>query len=116
MSKQLNDQLRNQYLDQIIALFNGNGEDVLRTNSNEISFPVVDANGDDQFITITVKVPTGTHDGELYDGYAIAADYAAKQAAAAEKREAAAAKKAAKIQRDAAAREARSASIKAHNA
>lgn len=107
--KSLREALRTQYLNQIAELFSANGEDVLRTNSNEIALPCVDAEGNDDFIVVTVKVPTGERgkDGEPYDGYAVAEAYSMKQAEKVAKAEEAAAKKAAKIAKDKAEREAR---------
>ena len=80
---------------------------VLVTNSNEVCVPCVDDNGDDSYVVITFKVPTGSRDGEAYDGYIAAQDYADKVAAKKAKAEKAAAEKAAKIARDTAAREAK---------
>ena len=56
----------------------GQGEEVLQTASNELAIPVVDTEGGEHFIVITVKVPTGSRDGDAYDGYAVAQDYAMK--------------------------------------
>ena len=105
--KSLRDDLRTKYLDRIVALFNVNGEEVLRTGANEIAFPCVDSEGNDEFIVVTVKVPTGSRDGEPYDGYAMAEDYRMKQEARAEKAKASAEAKAKKIERDRLAREAK---------
>lgn len=77
-TKALHEALRNEYLQKVIKLFTEQGEEVLRTGSQEIAFPCVDSEGNDEFIVITVKVPTGTRDGEIYDGYAMADEYALK--------------------------------------
>lgn len=105
--KSLREELRNQYLERIIALFQSSDEEVLRTGSNEIAFPCVDREGNDEFIVITVKVPTGERGGDPYDGYGEAEAYAMKVANKAEKVKEAAAKKAEKIARDEATRKAR---------
>lgn len=105
--KALRDELRTKYLDRIVELFSVNGEDVLRTGSNELAFPCLDSAGNDEFIVITVKVPTGTRDGEPYDGYAMAEEYALKTADKAAKAKEQAAKKAAKIAKDEATRKAK---------
>lgn len=68
---------REEYLEKIINFFK-ESEDVLRTNSNEISFPIIDEEGNEDFIQIVVKIPTGSRDGEPYDGYAKAEEYALK--------------------------------------
>lgn len=107
--KALREALRADYLAKVIALFEGAGEEVLRTGSQEIAMPCVDADGNDDFVVITVKVPTGERGegGAAYDGYSEAEAYALKVAEKAEKAKAAAEKKAAKIAKDAAEREAR---------
>lgn len=99
MSKKANDALRAKYIETLIAKLKDD-EDLLRTGTGEIAFPVVDSEGEDNWVVITVKVPTGTRDGEIYDGYALATEYAEKQAAKAAKAKEAAAKKEAKIKRD----------------
>ena len=96
--KATNDALRNEWVARIMEMLAD--EDVQRAGSNEIAIPVVDAEGEDNWVTIVVKVPTGSRDGDPYDGYAMAQEYQMKQAAKAEKAAADAKKKAAKIARD----------------
>ena len=98
--KKTNDALRAQYLDLITALLTGAEEEVLRVKSNEIAIPCVDADGNDSYVVVTVKVPTGSRDGDPYDGYGEAQSYALSVKQKAEKAEADAKKKAAKIARD----------------
>lgn len=105
--KSLNEKLRNSYLTLISDYLKDKGEEILVTGSNEICLPCVDAEGNDEFLVITFKVPTGSRDGDPYDGYSIAEDYAMKQTAKAEKAKESAAKKAAKIAKDKADREAK---------
>ena len=76
--KQLCDNLRAQWLNTFKDVLEERGEEVLQTASNELAIPVVDAEGGEHFIVITVKVPTGSRDGDAYDGYAVAEDYAMK--------------------------------------
>lgn len=117
MSKKVNDELRAKYLELIKDALSNSGEEVLRTGSNEICLPVVDSEGNDQYVVISIKVPTGSRDGDAYDGYAMAQDYEMKVRETEEKRKVAAAKKEAKIKRDAAAREQRAqAKLKAKEA
>ena len=72
------DILRTNYLNKLIEYFR-NDEDVLRTKSNEIAFPVVGCEGNEDWIVITVKVPTGANKGtEPYDGYELAQEYIMK--------------------------------------
>ena len=71
--------LRNEYLEKVIESFVQIGDDVLRVKSNEIAIPVVGCEGNEDFIVITVKVPTGANKGmEPYDGYSEAEDYEMK--------------------------------------
>lgn len=105
--KSLRDELRTKYLDRIVELFKVNGEEVLRTGANEIAFPCVDSDGNDEFIVVTVKVPTGSRDGDPYDGYSVAEEYRMKCDERAEKAKVAAEAKAKKVERDRLAREAK---------
>ena len=104
--KALNEKLRNAYLEKVKALF-AVDEEVLVTGSNEIAFPVTDEGGNDNWIVVTVKVPTGSRDGDPYDGYELAEEYRLKCDEKEAKVKEAAAKKAAKIAKDKATREAK---------
>ena len=71
--------IREEYLKEIISHFLDKDEDVLRVKSNEIASPVVGCEGNEDFLVITVKVPTGANKGtEPYDGYEMAKDYEMK--------------------------------------
>lgn len=97
--RQRDDALKVRYLSQVQELFSANGEEVLRTSSNEIAFPVVDAEGNERWMVVVLKVPTGDRDGNAYDGYEAAQDYEIKlnnKAAKAKEKEAKAAKDKAK--------------------
>ena len=54
------------------------GEDVLRVGSNEIAIPCLDEENNEKYIVLTVKVPTGSRDGDAYDGYSMAEDWEIK--------------------------------------
>lgn len=105
MNKNTNDALRAQYLELISKLLVDGGEEVLRVKSNEIAIPCVDGEGEDSFVVVTIKVPTGSRDGDPYDGYGEAESYQMACKQKAEKAEADAKKKAKKITRDKAYRE-----------
>ena len=92
--KVLREEVKTQYLETLMDFFD-NQEQVLRTGSNEIAFPVVDREGNEDFVVLTVKIPTGERDGTPYDGYAAAEDYRMKCEAKAEKAKAKAEKAAA---------------------
>jgi hypothetical protein len=98
--KKTNDVLRAQYLELISKLLADGGEEVLRVKSNEIAIPCVDGDGEDSYVVVTVKVPTGARNGEPYDGHGEAHSYeidCKKKAETAAKKEK---EKAAKIARD----------------
>ena len=93
--------LRTDFLQTIIDCFLDKGEQVLRVKSNEIALPVVGCEGNEDFIVVTVKVPTGANKGmEPYDGYEMAQDYELKLAEKEQKKIEAEKKKAEKIRRD----------------
>lgn len=113
--KATNDALRAMYIDNLIEVLTAAGEDVLRVGSNEIAIPVVDAEGEDNYVVFVVKVPTGSRDSDAYDAYGLAQEYEMKQAEKKEKAEKAEKEKAAKIARDQKMREQRAAAKAAHN-
>ena len=98
--KSLHDALRAKYIERVSKFLADAGEEVLVTGSNEIALPCVDSEGNDEFIVLTFKIPTGSRDGDPYDGYSIAEDFKMKSAEKAEKAKIAAEKKAKKIAQD----------------
>lgn len=105
--RKLNEALRTAYVEKVKVLLESTDEEVLVVGSNELAVPCKDSEGNEEFIVITLKVPTGTREGEPYDGYSAATDYAFHLQEKAKKAEAAKAEKAKKIARDKAAREAK---------
>ena len=95
--KSLNDELRALYMERVQSMLSADDE-VLVAGSNELAIPAVDSEGNEKWVVLTVKIPTGSRDGDAYDGYAMAEDYqlklANKAAKAAEKERKAAADKA----------------------
>ena len=115
--KQLHEEIRNRFLAKITEVLTAEGDEVLRVKSNEIAIPTLDENGDEEFMVITFKVPTGSRDdGEAYDGYGMAEQYAESVADKAEKAKAEAEKKAKKIAKDKAQREAKAKAKAEHEA
>ena len=98
--KQTIDVLRADYVKRLMEMLKEEGEDVLVVGSNEIAIPVVDGEGEEQYVVFKVQIPSGSRDGDAYDGYAMAEDYAMKQKEKAEKAAKAAEEKAKKIARD----------------
>lgn len=97
--KVLREQVRNQYIEKIFQ-FLAEVEDVGMTASNEFNFPIVDAEGNEDFIVVKVAIPTGSRDGDPYDGYGARNDYQLHLKEKVEKEEKAKAAKAKKIARD----------------
>jgi hypothetical protein len=95
--KILRDSIREEWIDFLTEAVQRKGDETLLTASNEFAVPVVDQEGNEHYVVITVKIPTGSRDGDAYDGYAAAQDYTMKceerKAKAAEKERKAAERK-----------------------
>jgi hypothetical protein len=98
--KQLHEAIRTKFMTMIKEYLSEQGEEVLQTGSQEIALPCVDEEGNDEYMVITFKVPTGSRDGDAYDGYSMAEEYAMKIRQQAEKAAKAQAEKAKKIAKD----------------
>jgi hypothetical protein len=116
--KQLHEGIRHKFMTAVIGwLTEDEGEEVLRVKSNEIAIPTLDEEGNEEFLVLTFKIPTGSRDdGEAYDGYALAQQYAESVANKEAKAKAEAEKKARKIERDKAHREQRAKAKAEHDA
>lgn len=70
---------RDEVLQFLTDILTENNEEVMRVGSNEIAFPTVLENGDEETIVVKVSIPTGTkgRDGERepYDPYTANKDY-----------------------------------------
>ena len=94
--------IRKAFLEKVSQYLADCGEEVLLVKSNEIAIPVVGCEGNEDFLVVTFKVPTGANKGaEPYDGYALAEDYVHNLAEKERKAEERKAEKARKIARDA---------------
>jgi hypothetical protein len=103
--KVLHEEIRAKYMAMLSQFLVDQEEVVLDVGSNEIAIPCLDSEGNDEYMVITFKVPTGSRDGDAYDGYAMAEDYAMKMRKKAEKEAKAKAEKEKKIAKDKAMRE-----------
>ena len=74
-AKVLNEEIKVRFLEGVSEHLTNVGEEVLRVGSNEIALPVVDEDGNEKWLVLTFKVPTGSRDGDAYDGYSMAEDY-----------------------------------------
>ena len=94
--------IRKSFLEKVSQFLAESGEEVLIVKSNEIAIPCVGCEGNEDFIVINFKVPTGANKGtEPYDGYALAEDYVHNLAEKEAKAKARAEEKARKIAKDA---------------
>lgn len=73
--KQLDEEIKLRFLEGVKEHLENCGEEVLRVKSNEIALPVVDSDGEERWLVLTFKVPTGERGGDGYDGYSMAEDY-----------------------------------------
>ena len=76
--KQLDEEIKLRFLEGVVEHFENVGEEVLRVKSNEIALPVVDDEGEERWLVLTFKVPTGERGGDGYDGYSMAEDWEIK--------------------------------------
>lgn len=99
--KVLREEVKAEYVKALTEILLEKGEEVLRVGSNKLALPIVDREGNEDFVTITISIPTGsTKDNEPYDGYGEAESYAMKVKDNEEKARKKAEKKAEKIKRD----------------
>ena len=103
--KQYREAVRAEYMEKIRNFLAEQDDEVLLVGSNEYAIPVVREDGEEDYVVLTFKMPTGSRDGDGYDGYAMAEDYAFKCEEKRKKAEVAAAAKAKKIERDKKSRE-----------
>lgn len=102
---QLRAEVKEVYVGKIWDLLKDE-EELLRVGSNEIAFPVVDSEGNEDFIVLKITIPTGANKGtEPYDGYSMAESYAIRIKEKAEEKAKNEKAKAEKIAKDKARRE-----------
>ena len=77
--KQLREEVKMEFLSSIIDFFESKEEEIIRIKSNEIAIPVVDREGNEDFVKIVVSIPTGSNKGtEPFDAYSLAEEYQLK--------------------------------------
>ena len=72
--KALREMVKSQYMEMFVKMLSEQ-EDVGITGTNEFNFPVVDSEGNEDFVVVKVTIPTGSRDGEPYDGYGARNDW-----------------------------------------
>lgn len=103
---QLNNELRSKWTTMFLEFLIEKGEDVGLIKDNVFNFPVLDSEGNEKEIEVTVKVPKGsTKDNEPYDLYGLREEYKIKKDLALAKKLKREKEKEAKIARDKAFRE-----------
>jgi len=98
--KAMSEATKKNYFSQIMAMMVEAGEDVGISGSGEFNLPVVLEDGTETFIVVKVSMPTGSRDGDPYDGYAMRDEYAQKCQEKEAKAKASAEAKARKIEQD----------------
>ena len=106
--KMYREMVRVAYMDRVKSYLSKT-DDVLQVGSNEFAIPVVREDGEEDYVVLTFKMPTGSRDGDGYDGYAMAQDYAFKVEEKRKKEEEKRIAKEKKMERDKKAREAKKA-------
>lgn len=101
---QIREVVKAEFLTKIAEMLTNEGEEVLKTKKNVFAIPFA-KDEEEGFVTITVSVPTGSRDGDEYDGYGEAESYRMKVEEDARKAEEAKKKKEEKMRKDAEARE-----------
>lgn len=101
---QIREVVKAEFLSKIAETLTAQGEEVLKTKKNVFAIPFA-RDEEEGFVTITVSVPTGSRDGDEYDGYGEAESYRMKVEEDARKAEEAKKKKEEKMRKDAEARE-----------
>lgn len=96
---QVKAKIRQEYMDKVANVLED--EEVLKVGSNKLSIPWVSEDGEHEgYITLTFSIPTGSRDGDAYDGYEEARLYELEEKEKRAKREEQAKAKAKKIKRD----------------
>ena len=86
MSKKvLREGIKAQWMEKVLEWLKANEEEGLVFGSNKIAVPVVDGEGNEDWLTLTLTVPTGSRDGDVFDGYEMARDWEMTQKEKAEK-------------------------------
>lgn len=102
--KALKEQIKTKYFDVITNFLAEQGEEILVIKANTFCFPVVDAEGNEDFVKVVISIPTGTRNDDKtvtpFDGYLEAEGYKIEQKEKKAKAEAIAKKKAEKIRKD----------------
>lgn len=98
--RQEQDKARADFLKVLIDFIESRGDEAIQIKKNEVAFPIVYENGDEAFMVCTVKIPTGSRDGDIFDAYSLKEEFEINEKRKAEIAERKAKEKAEKIKRD----------------
>lgn len=99
--KVLREKIKGDFLERVSEKLLSDGEEVLRVASNKVAIPVVDEDGNEDFLVLTFSIPTGSRDDNCpYDAYGEAESYRMKCEENARKVQEREKKKQEKIKRD----------------
>ena len=65
---QIREVVKAEFLAKIAEMLTAQGEEVLKTKKNVFAIPFA-RDEEEGFVTVTVSIPTGSRDGDEYDGY-----------------------------------------------
>lgn len=84
---QLTTAKRESEIKRFIDWLTEEGEEVMRESGNAITFPSLDAEGNECYVKVTISIPRGSRDGEAYSGHDAADNYKVHLAQVAAKKE-----------------------------
>lgn len=76
---ELNNKIRTKYMKKIAKVLEEAGEEVLQIATNSLAIPTLDSQKNEKWLKIVLSVPTGSRDGEPFDGYAEQEDFNFKE-------------------------------------
>jgi hypothetical protein len=74
------EKVRKSIMDSVSEQLALKNYEVLTTGSQEICVPIVNDEGDEGYLVVVFKIPKGSRDGDEYNGYEVAKEYADKLA------------------------------------
>lgn len=100
ITKAMREQKKAELMKRFIDFAISEGEDAKEIGTNMFMFPFCYENGAEDFVKVTIQIPTGSRDGEPFDGYGEAESWELKKKQKAETEAKKAKAKADKIRRD----------------
>lgn len=98
--KQEQNKAREYFLKALMEFIESRGDEAIQIKNNEVAFPIVYRNGDEAFIVCTVRIPSGSRDGDIFDAYSLREEFKLNEKKKAEIAKRKEKEKAEKIKRD----------------